>query len=401
LNPLSHRRAVRRGDRKTLRNTASIAAVLAACLTLSAGLARATDEKLPWGQPSDMAAWQTLSLMMAPSGNPANHTVEFETWANDQDIYTASPHFPAPGTPKQLQPSRAAPTEHGGPHALVVTPNACFTPADAAAGGFPANGCIGEEVRRNFASYQYIVSNGLNSNAGLVRAFKAGLKVDLPADAVEFKGDWVRVVDLIAWIKRTEGLTITRDYVHDNYYVATATAGRVTDEFALVGFHFATKQIKNWVWADFEHRLNPGRCDTIGCHDDFGAIDPDVKPRAAPNQNYGECRKTPALKAMMANAGLSPVWQNYCLKGAEIDFIQAGGKPQLLGNSVIERIDAKIPIARSSCITCHAYAAFNREGKPGLLNFTNSNPIGKVDEDRLKGYVRNDFIWGIANLATR
>ena len=385
-----------------MRRTASIAAVLVACLTVSAGAARATDEKLPWGQSSDMAAWQTFSLMVAPSGNPANHTVEFETWASDQDIYTAQPHFPAPGTPKQLQPSLAAPTEHGGPHALVITPNECFKPGNAAAGNFPANGCIGEEVRRNFASYQYIVSNGLYSKAGLAHAFNAGLKVDLPADAVEFKGNWIRVVDLIAWIKRTEGLTISREYVNNNYYVATATSGRVTDEFALVGFHFATKQIKNWVWADFEHRLNPGRCDTIGCHDDFGAVDPVVQPKVTPNQNYGECRKTPALTAMMATAGLSQVWQNYCLKGAEIDYVQANGKPQLLGNSVIERINANIPVGRSSCTTCHAYAAFDRNGNPAaMLKFSETLPVGKVDFDRLKGFARNDFIWGIANLATK
>jgi hypothetical protein len=375
-----------------------LAVIVTACLTL-AGTASATDEKLPWGQSSDMAAWQTFSLMVAPSGNPANHTAEFETWATDQDIYTASPHWPAPGTPKQLQPSLAA-TAHEvtGVHSLVITPNECFRPGNAAAGNFPATGCIGEEVRRNFASYQYIVANGLYSTAGLARAFKTGLKVDLPPDAIEFKGDWVRVVDLIAWLKRTEGLTLSRARVGELYYVNVATSGRTTDEFALVGFHFATKQIKNWVWADFEHRLNPGRCDTIGCHDDFGATNPVVQPKATANQNYGECQKTPALLAMLANAGLSAVWQNYCLKGAEIDFIQANGKPQILGNSVIERIDANIPVGKSSCITCHAYASFDAKGNHGLLTFTNTLPVGRVDETRLKGYASNDFIWGIANL---
>jgi hypothetical protein len=378
-----------------LRRLAGAAAIAVAW----AGPASAVDEKLPWGQSSDMAAWQTFTQAVAPSGNPANHTVEFETWASDQDIYTPTPHFPTPGTPKQLQPSRAATAV--GPHALTITPNECFKPAAPQAGNFPPTGCIGEEVRRNFATYQYIVSNGLNTTAGLARAWKARLKVDLPADAVEFKGNWVRVPDLIEWIRRTYGARVSRAFVRNNYYTATATSGRVTDEFALVGFHFSTKQIGNWVWSDFEHRLNPGRCDTIGCHDDFGAMEPDVAPKATPNKNYGPCEKTPALKSMMRAAGLSPVWENYCLKGTELNFVQPNGKPQLLGNSVIERIDAKIPIARSSCTTCHAYAAFNREGKPGLLNFTNTNPIGKVDQDRLKGYVRNDFIWGIANLATR
>lgn len=395
MNPLSHLRVRRSGDRIGFRR---LAAIVATCLTL-AGPAFAINEKLPWGQSSDMAAWQTFSQMVAPSGNPANHKVEFETWASDQDIYTASPHWPAPSAPKQLQPSLAATAQApAGIHSLVIAPSQCVRPSNAAAGNFPVTGCIGGEVRRNFASYQYIVSNGLYSTAGLARAFKAGLKVDLPADAVEFKGNWVRVPDLIKWIKQSEGLTISPAFVREKYYVATATSGRMTDEFALVGFHFATKQIKNWVWADFEHRLNPGRCDTIGCHDDFGAVEPDVQPKATANRNYGPCDKTPALLAMLANAGLSPVWQNYCLKGAEIDFIQANGKPQLLGSSVIERIDANIPVAKSSCTTCHAYASFDAKGNHGLLKFTETLPVGKVDFTKFRGYVRNDFIWGIANL---
>ncbi len=376
-----------------------LAAVVAACLAV-AGTASATDEKLPWGQSSDMAAWQTFSLIAAPSGNPANRTVEFETWATDQDIYTASPHWPTPGAPKLLQPRLAASAQGAaGIHSLVITPSQCVKPGNAAAGNFPANGCIGEEVRRNFASYQYIVSNGLYSTTGLAAAFKRHLKVNLPADAVEFKGNWVRVPDLIGWIKRADGVSLTDAQVRELYYVNTATLGKTTDAFALVGFHFATKQIANWVWADFEHRLNPGRCDTIGCHDDFGATTPVVQPRAKANQNYGDCQKTAALLAMMTNAGLSPVWRNYCLKGAEIDFIQANGKPRLLGNSVIERIDANIPVGKSSCTTCHGYASFDAKGNHGLLTFTNTLPVGKLDETRFKAYVSNDFIWGIANLA--
>jgi hypothetical protein len=376
---------------------------LAAIMAAWAGPAGAANQKLPWGESADMAAWRTFSLAVAPSGNPANHTVELETWATDQDIYTAEPHWPAPGAPKQLQANRVASDQSmSNLHALVVTPNQCFQPLDAQAGNFPPNGCIGEEIRRNFASYQYIVSNGLNSTAGLQRAWKARLRVDLPADAIQFKGDWVRIPDLIAWIRRVYGVTITPGYVRNNYYTNTATAGRVTDEFALVGFHFMTKQTKNRVWSDFEHRLNPGRCDTIGCHDDFGAVRPDIAPKPAANQNYGQCDKTPALKAMMVAAGLSPVWENYCLKGTEIGFVDENGKPRLLGNSVIERINSKSPIAQSSCTTCHAYAAFNQQGKPGLLDFTNRTlPIGEVNEDKLQGYIRNDSIWGIANLATR
>src|SRR5579859_2499312 len=117
LNPPWRPFTVSAGDRKMFPRLFGLAAILAAC----AGPAGAADERLPWGQSSDMAAWQTLTQAMAPSGNPANHTAEFETWANDQDVYTAEPHWPAPGAPKQLQPSRSIPGQGtSGPRSLVV-----------------------------------------------------------------------------------------------------------------------------------------------------------------------------------------------------------------------------------------------------------------------------------------
>jgi hypothetical protein len=378
---------------------------------LAAGQASAQGEQLPWGQSSDMVAWQTLAQLMAPTGNPSTHTVEFETWATDKEIYQSTkPHWPVPGTPKELQMSALGSFEsmsdlHSAPRPQpdAISPNTCGPPANGHPGNFPPGACIGEEVRRNFASYQYIVSNGLYSQAGLAQAFKNRLKVDMPADAVAFKGDWVRVSDLIVWLKRSEGLTVTAAQVRNNYYTNFAADGDVRTEFALVAFHFSTKQIKQWVWADFEHKWNPGRCDTIGCHDDFGATEPDIAPKAPANQNYGACAKTPKVLAMLNSAGIDPVWQNYCLKGSEITFLQKNGKPSLLGDSVIERMNANNPVARSSCLTCHAYASFDKNGNFGLIFFTAKapQPIGDVDRTKLKGYIQNDFMWGIVKIPTK
>ena len=72
--------------------------------------------------------------------------------------------------------------------------------------------------------------------------------------------------------------------------------------------------------------MNPGRCDDLGCHDSFGAATPDVGAKAPPNQNYGECPKSVALMGLFANAGLGPVWLNYCLKGAQVAFTDKGRK---------------------------------------------------------------------------
>jgi hypothetical protein len=115
--------------------------------------------------------------------------------------------------------------------------------------------------------------------------------------------------------------------------------------------HVASRQNPNWVWGTFEHQMNPGRCDYSGCVDTFGAQSAVVLPnRTTYNTQYGKCEKTPALKALMQKANLSPVWQNYCLKSTEVDFTAPDGTPYVLENSVVEGIVGK---RYSRCIVLH------------------------------------------------
>lgn len=361
-------------------------------------------QTMPWGQTSDQIAWLTFAQITAPSGAPNVKAAEFETWASDQDIYQTTPVWPALGTAKKLQMSvlgRAGMT-HGAPRtrALLVAPNGCSAPGGmpwasppgtaGVGSGYPTGACIGEEVRRNWASYQYIVRNNLYTQAGMAKAFaNPNLTVSLPTDAIEFKGDWVPVPTLKTW------LNLTDQQVAQNYYTNSATAGGVTTTYALVSFHFSTKQQGNWVWSDFEHENNPGRCDTVGCHDSYGATTANVEPNATSWQSYGTCAKSSQVAALLQSAGLSKVWSHYCLKGSQVTFTQADGKtPVLLGNSVIEAIAANVPIAQSSCQTCHASASFDKSGKPNV-NALGTNPVGILDPKLMKGYKSADFIWGI------
>lgn len=359
----------------------------------------AQGQPMPWGQSSDMIAWEVFAQITSNSGNPGARKVEFETWASDEDIYIKNPaQWPSIDAPKQLQASVLG--RVNAPPRLVpfaFTPGACMPPRGlggaARDSGFPADGCIGEEVRRNWASFQYIVSNGLDSKSGLVRAFANSFKVDLPSDAVEFKGDWAPVADVVRWLKPKDS-TIDAARVRQSYYTSTVTTNGVPTEVALLGFHFTTKQIKNWVWSDFEGQLNPGRCDVIGCRDSFGAVISDVKPKDQPYQFYGECQKSDALKAMLQNAGTDSIWSNYCLKGSQVTFVQ-DGKPTLLGNSIIEPLSADVPIATSSCITCHGYASFNSTGV-GNFRALASNPVGDIDPAKMQGFLGYDFLWAPA-----
>jgi hypothetical protein len=94
---------------------------------------------------------------------------------------------------------------------------------------------------------------------------------------------------------------------------------------------------------------------------------------------------------MMVNAGDAPVWQNYCMKGSQITYGTAE-QPTRLGNSVIEAINADVPIAKSSCISCHSVASFNAKGEPNP--HVNDGLIGPVPASFMTGYLPNDFIWG-------
>jgi len=344
-------------------------------------------------------SWEIFAQVTAAAGNPNVKKVEFETWASDEDIYKENPaRWPAIDAPKQLTASALGDRKVARTfRPFVFAPGNCLKPNGmpptghaGEASGFPTTACIGEEVRRNWASFQYIVSNGLDSTSGLVKAFARGFKVDLPADAVEFKGDWVAVAEVVKWLSAKDS-TIDAAKVRQNYYTSTVTTNGVATEVALLGFHVATKQIKNWVWSDFEGQLNPGRCDVIGCRDKFGAVDADVKPNAQPYQLYAECKKTDALKALLQNAGTDPVWSNYCLKGSQVSFVD-GSEPTRLGNSVIEPINADVPIQSSSCITCHGYVSFDKTGT-GNIAMLITPQVGNLDPRNMQGFLAYDFLW--------
>ena len=342
-------------------------------------------------QNSDEFIWRLFTQFAAPVANAPGAPVAFETWASDADTFSYTPTWPAPTAPKKFQPSvlRAATTPHGGP---VDVP--CATPGNAAVGGFPTTGtptpCIAEEVRRNRPQFDYIVSNNLNTQAGLAEAFKKSFKVAMPTSSIAVKGDWVPVQTLLQWIPTIGNL----DNLHKLYYTGTSDGV----EYALVSLHVSSRQNANWVWGTFEHQMTPGRCDNIGCLDTFGAMKPAVPPnKAMINTQYGPCEKTPALQALMQAANLSPVWNNYCLKSTQVDYTAPDGTPYVLGNAVIERIVGNGTVAASSCISCHAYASFSSNGQPtkaatAMLPY---NPTGQPIPAVLEGSLQYDFMWGV------
>jgi hypothetical protein len=349
---------------------------------------------------SDAFIWRLFTEFTAPVSKDSASPVVFETWASDDDTFSATPHWPEPGEPLKLHASVLEVAKTLGPSAPLMKLHSeaidvkCIPPVGAAVGGFPTSGtptpCIAEQVGRNRPQFDYIVHNHLNTQAGLAAAYKRSFKVEMPTDSIAIKGDWIPLPTLLQWIPRLGDIATIRKL----YY--TATVGSI--EYALVAMHVSSRQNANWVWGTFEHQMNPGRCDAIGCFDTFGAQIREIRPNhSAVNTQYGACPKTQPLKALMAKAHLSSVWENYCLKSTQVDFTAGDGTPYALGNSVIEGIVGNGTVAASSCIACHVYASFGPDGKPSasaraILPF---NPTGKPIAGVLAGSSQFAFMWGV------
>ena len=289
--------------------------------------AHAQNDPAPALNQPDLVSWELFAGVNAPAAGPGNNNVVFETWASDQDTFTANPVWPAGASPMILRPPALAEFK-------PVRPG--LQPRVLPGGS--------EETRRNRVTFDFIVTNNLYKRSGLRAAFASGKKIDFPIDSVEVKANWVPINSVAN---------------PSHYHVNTASDGK---RYALVSMHIISKQIPNWTWATFEHEENKGRCDYIGCSDNFGAVDPFVPPEP-PSQTgkiYPACKKTPTLLAMFQKAHLAPEFQYYCLKGSQTDFTTATGLPTRLGNSVTEQGFDNT----SSCMTCHSRAAFNVYGQP-------------------------------------
>jgi hypothetical protein len=345
---------------------------------------------------SDAFVWRLFTEFAAPASKAKGSPAVFETWASDEDTFSLTPHWPDPAEQKKLQTSVLQTMKS--PSVKAMSSGSidvgCSPPVSAALGGFPSSGsptpCIAEEVRRNRPQFDYIVNNNLNTQAGLASAFARSFKVDLPFAAIAVKADWVPVQTMLQWLPQLG----SANNVEETYYTVTVSAVK----YALVSLHVSSKQNANWVWGTFEHRLNPGRCDSSGCFDSFGAEIPAVAPnKGVINSQYGDCPKTQRLKDLMAGANMARVWENYCLKATQVDYVGFDGTPSVLGNSVTEGIVGNSAVSGSSCITCHFYASFGPNGKP-LANTTAVlpfNPAGKPIPAVLDGSLQFDFMWGV------
>lgn len=165
--------------------------------------------------------------------------------------------------------------------------------------------------------------------------------------------------------------------------------------------HLATKDLANWVWADFEQVDQPSPPgeppEDSTTRTDHGS------PAPAKGPVEGERRELTGTK-----------WAFYRLSGVQISFTDARGAPTRLSNSLLEA-----GFAHSSCMTCHARATMRFDG--GQLTHLRTEPIHfdgarpAPIPDRLNadlgppspalfgkdglGFVQTDFVWSIPERA--
>jgi hypothetical protein len=393
-------------------------------LTDDAVLAIRKPDEFNWKLLAEISGRASANLQQTvPGGNTTNDAL-WETWADDQFTFPKKPDPAKPpkwldrlSTPKTLTNilQQELNTLRSNTKLLRMKNNKSLM---SPMGEKELSKVVGiqiadggrEEVRRNEAAFTFIISNNLWYREGLACSFQKGTtnmrpngkNITFPPEAIEIKAVW-----------KPLGPNDKKEDYHWNY----DGSGKL---YGLTGLHIISKTVPNWTWVTFEWVGNPGRCDYLGCHDAFGVMPGEVAPiyvSGKPSgQPYPPGALTPELIKVFQDAGFDSEWisewQNYRLKGSQIDFTSATGVPNLVGNSITE--DGFVQT--SSCMTCHANAAVDSFGKANpTFGFTSSgqslngpvmpqwfydtNTWDPVLLNYKVNYYPTDFVWAIPFLS--
>jgi hypothetical protein len=244
------------------------------------------------------------------------------------------------------------------------------------------------ETRLNKETFEFVRANELYNLEGQLRAYDQGRELSFPKASKEIKAQWRKIDE--------------KDRNKYHTIEVTAENGTTKTLYGLTALHITTKDLPNWLWATFEHVDNQSRAGNekwqLASRDQFAC------KGEAP-----DCNKAPT------GIGLEGTkWENYRLRGAQIDFIDGRGNPTLLANSQPEQGFQ----TTSSCITCHSRASIGRiNGQPARLSvFDNSLEDVKTgfasdpgfvgapraewfwsdtEEGRKRLYLQTDFVWSL------
>jgi hypothetical protein len=130
----------------------------------------------------------------------------------------------------------------------------------------------------------------------------------------------------------------------------------------LTALHLATKDLTDWVWADFEQVDQP-------------ALASEPSRDATTRPAFGSTAPAEGAVAGERRELTGTKWAYYRLRGVQISFTDARGDPTRLSNSVIEA-----GFEHTSCMTCHARATMRFSG--GKLTTLQPNSFHTEDGAR-------------------
>jgi hypothetical protein len=348
----------------------------------------------------EQTAWEIFVAANCPA--PGGKLV-WQTWIEQQQLYSVNPRLAAlpPRLHGSILGAALAGTLTPGKPVLpqLNTGNQCNPMVNPPSNVVkpPEVPVVCEEVRINKAAEDFIRDNNYDLKRGQITAAQKDANIQFPSDAVEVKADWIPVTDFTA----KPPFPFTCSGASPSFYVKMFEYQKRDLCFALVGMHIESKLYQpNWLWATFEPQsklTNPFRCVFFGPCVDFWGSSPAIsvgtktKTKTIPGP---PTHQTPALAALMKSAGLAAAFDNYRLDGTETDFFDQHGKPNVLGNSVVEYEAAGVPAGQASCITCHSISSMSNQGVDSISFFNFLPQVGPEYNVPL-GSVRRDFVWSM------
>jgi hypothetical protein len=359
--------------------------------TLSGGTANCE----PWDDLQDTAlavsrpdeyAWRLFVSMNWPADvtkRTANASVKFgadgpvvwETWKLARDVFKLDGSDPGEWL-EQVKPAvreladfETRPLQQIARDNQLGIARPAFDP-QAALGG-------GNETRLSKDTYEFVRANKLYNLDGQNDLSKQGrLTISFPARSKEIKAQWREISEA------------QKPRYHWTSLKAPDGKTRI---YGLTALHITTKDLPNWFWATFEH------------------VDNATRPG---NEAWKlESRDTFACTIAPFNCNLAPKgiglegtkWENYRLRGTQIEFIDSRGTTTLLANSEPEEGFQ----ATSSCMTCHSRSTIGPKGNDRLDIFKsdgtsfNGAPdpgwfiIRDANSKQTGRYAQLDFVWSL------
>ena len=244
-----------------------------------------------------------------------------------------------------------------------------------------------DEIRLNRATYDHIRDNYLYSVEGLQASVTKAIAtnnlnlISFPLMSKEVKARWIKIKEA------------DKKHYHWRTIATKKPDGSIENQlWGLSGFHIITKDLPNWFWTDFEHVDQ----DPIAIQEGHPSIDPTTRVTDGQKPSFGENG--------IRNETKGSKWENYRLRGTQINFTDKFGRFTELANTQIEPIGS----GPSSCITCHAKATaslgFRPDAQPPFVIRTIPpefvlglpSPGSFLGADgKTMHFIQTDFLWSM------